>query len=70
MIILDKNVSDINEVLWLLKVQAVIICSVINVKNITSLRQGMNEDKEVVLHKKINQEDGSNYLSRIISTDE
>ena len=66
--ILAKNVSKMNELLKVLRVQSARIGLEINVKKIKSLRQGISEDENMTLgSEKVDQADSFTFLNSIIS---
>ena len=66
--ILDQNMSKMNEILEVLRVQGARIGLKINVKKTKSLRLGISEDEKVTLgNEKIDQMDSFTYLGSIIS---
>ena len=66
--ILDKNVSKMNEILGVLRVQGTRTGLKINVKKTKSMRLGISEGEEVLLGKgKIDQVDNFTYLGSTIN---
>ena len=65
---LDESVSQMNELLVVLRVQGARICLKINVKETKSLIPGISEDEKVTLgNEKIDQVGSFTYLGSIIS---